>query len=163
MPTYNLILSTLMTQNAQYGNNLKPVQSSNLANYAWLVNFEGLFGADLLKYSKCILRYKLVSEPSSSMSGVNNLGFLALTGLSTDKQAGNIPACYLDILQVEAAPIVASNYRFNQHNMDAFHGIQINMPSGTQEIGVRFYNDDSITFQGNVPNYILALQFELIN
>jgi hypothetical protein len=152
-----------MTQQPPFGNNLRPVQSANLANYAWLVNFEGLFGADLLKYSKCILRYKLVSEPSSSMSGVTNLGFLALTGLSTDKQAGNIPACYLDILKVETAPVVASNYRFYQTNMDEFHGIQINMPTGTQEVGVRFYNDDAITFQTNVPHYVVALQFELIN
>jgi hypothetical protein len=163
MPVYNVVLSTLMTQLPPFGNNLRPVQSSNLANYSWLINFEGLFGADLLKYNKCYLRYKLASEPSTSMTGGANLGFLALTGITTDKQAANIPAAYIDLLQVESAPVAASSYRFYQNNLEHSYGVQINVPSGTQEVGVRFYNDDAITFQANVPNYVLTLQFVLSN
>lgn len=161
MPIYNVALSTSYNVANPNGNNLQPIQSADKANCIWRVNFEGLFGQDLLKYKKCYLRYKLASDPTASMTGAGNLGFLALTGISTDKQAGYIGGTYLDLLQVETAPVAASSYRFYQSNMGDMHGIQINVPTGTIEVGVRFLTDDALTFQTNVPHYVMTLQFYL--
>jgi len=162
MPTYNVVLSTQYTATQPFGNLLRPIGNGNLANVTWLVNWDGLFGADALRYKKCVLRYRLVSETSASITAPNNTGFLSLTGVSTDKQAGNIPSAFIGLITPEVSPTSGQN-RFNISTLGDFHGTQINVPSGTNELAVRFYNDDAITFQSNLTNYIINLQFSLYN
>jgi hypothetical protein len=162
MPTFNLLLSTYLTAAEPYGNLLKPISVSNLADAQWLVNWDGLFGHDALLYKKCDLRYELISTQSSGLTATANTGFLALTGISSAYQAGNIPSTLLGLLTIQAGP-AASNYRFLQNSLADAHGVQINIPTGTSSIGVRFYNDDAITLQSGVVDYIIRLQLTLYN
>lgn len=162
MPAYNIILSTLLSTAEPYGNLIKPLSAGNLANVTWLVNWDGMFGQDALRYKKCILRYKLVSQTSASITPTANTGFLSLTGISTDKQAGNMPATVLGVISPDASPTSGQN-RFNLSTLGDFHGIQVNVPQGTSELAVRFYNDDAITFQSNVTDYIMQIQLYLFN
>ena len=163
MPVYNLLLSTYFNASEPYGNLLKPIGSvANLATVCWLVNWDGLFGADALRYKKCVLRYKLVSAASASITPTANTGFLSLTGVSTDKQAGNIPSTFIGVITPEVSPTSGSN-RFNLSTLGDYHGTQINVPQGTSELCIRFYNDDAITFQANVTDYIINFQLHLFN
>lgn len=162
MPTFNLLLSTYLTSTEPYGNLLKPISISNLADAQWLVNWDGLFGSDALLYKKCDLRYELISTQSSGLTTTANTGFLALTGISTGYQAGNIPSTLLGLVTIQNAP-TTGNYRFIQNNLADAHGIQINVPSGVGQLGIRFYNDDAITLQTGVVDYIIRIQLTLYN
>ena len=162
MPVYNIALSTSASMAEPYGNLIKPISASNLANVSWLVNWEGLFGQDIMRYKKCVLRYNLISESNGTLTNNANLGFLVATGISTDKQAANFPGTLLGFLQPSAA-IGTTQYCFSLNNLADYHGVQINMPAGMSEVAIRFYNDSDFTFQANVPHYILQLQFHLFN
>lgn len=162
MPVYNLALSTSTSMNQPMGNLIKPINADNLANVTWLVNWDGLFGQDVLRFNKCVLRYRLVSESNGTMTNNNNIGFLVATGISTDKQASNFPGTLLGII-VPSQAIGTTQYSFNTDNLGDFHGIQINKPYGVSEVGIRFYLDSEFTFQTNVPNYVLQLQLHLSN
>lgn len=162
MPVYNLALTSSASMNQPMGNLIKPINADNLANVTWLVNWDGLFGQDVLRFNKCVLRYRLVSESNGTMTNNANIGFLVATGISTDKQAANFPGTLLGII-VPSQAIGTTQYSFNTDNLGDFHGIQINKPYGVSEVGIRFYNDSEFTFQPNVPNYVLQLQLHLSN
>lgn len=162
MPVYNIVLSTAADMAQPYGNLIKPISNSNLANVTWLVNWEGLFGQDLLRYKKCVMRYSLISESNTTLSGTANLGYLSVTGISTNKQIANIPGTFLGIIFPQGA-IGTGNYRFNIGNLTEYEGIEVNMPSSISELGVRFYVDSENTLQVNIPHYVLQLQFHLSN
>ena len=164
MPAYNVILSTQITTAQPYGNLIKPINNGNLANTEWLVNWDGMFGQDALRYNKCILRYRFISDASANtaLNANANTGYIGLTGISTDKQAGNFPSTFIGLITPEVAPGTNVN-RFNVSTLGDFHGMQIHVPQGVSPIGVRIYNDDAMSFQANVPNYIMHLQFYLYN
>jgi hypothetical protein len=165
MPTYNFAVSTQFTTAEPFGNLLRPIPTSgttNLANMTWMVNWDGLFGSDALRYNKCVLRYRLVSESSTTLNATTNTGFIGLTGIATDKQAGNFPSTFIGLVTPDASPI-SSQFRFNLSNLGDFHGYQVNVPRGVGEFGIRFYNDDAMTFQANVTNYIAHFQLHLFN
>jgi len=159
---YNVVLSTMYNAAEPFGNLIKPISVSNLANASWIVNWDGLFGQDLLLYKRCRLRYELISNANGSLTATANTGFLALTGVSTDKQASNIPGAFLGLITIDVAP-GTSVFRFYKSNLSEIHGIEVNLPRGLSEVGIRFYNDDAITFQTGVVDYIVQLQFELFN
>lgn len=161
MPVYNVILSTSITTAEPFGNLVKPIDKTDLANVTWLVNWDGLFGQDVLRYKKCVLRYALISNSSASITTLANTGYLVATGLSTDKQAGNYPGTFLGLVTIQTAP--GGNSRFYTDNLGDFHGVQINVPTGVGQLGFRFYNYDAQSTQGNIPNYVLQLQFHLFN
>lgn len=165
MPAYNVILSSQLTTAEPYGNLVRPINNSNLANTEWLVNWDGLFGNDALRYTKCILRYRLVSEPVAvgTLTPAANTGYIGLTGVATDKQAGNFPSTFIGLITPETSPSATASNRFNVSTLGDFHGMQVHVPQGVGSLGVRFYNDDAMSFQTGVPNYIMHLQFFLYN
>lgn len=162
MPIYNVILSTSIDVSAQYGPFLKPIQASPLTDVRWLVNWGALFGNDGDKYKKCKLRYELISDSNGGLTTAACNGFLTLVGVSTSHQASNFPATFLGLTTIETAP-GTSVFRVFRSNLADVHGIDVNIPTSISEVGIRFYNEDGITLQGSMVNYMCQLQFELYN
>ncbi len=162
MPIYNVILSSSMNGDITAGPFLKPIQATPLTDVRWLVNWGALFGNDGDRYKKCKLRYELISDSNGGLTAPACNGFLALVGISTSHQASNFPATFLGLTTIEQAP-GSSLFRVFRSNLADAHGIDINIPNGIQEVGIRFYNEDGITLQGSMVNYMCQLQLELYN
>lgn len=162
MPIYNVILSTSIDVSAQIGPFLKPIQSTPLTDVRWLVNWGGLFGNDADKYKKCRLRYELISDSNGGLTTTACNGFLTLVGIGTSHQASNFPSTFLGLTTIEQAP-GTSVFRVFRSNLADVHGIDVNIPTSIGELGIRFYNEDGITLQGSMVNYMCQLQFELYN
>lgn len=166
MTVFNLFFSTLMTTAQPYGAGIAPVDKSNLANVSWVVNWDNLIQSEVKDVSisrNCLLRYRLISSVNStSLSTTANTGYLSIAGLSTNKQPANIPSVFLGLISPELIPLATPTYRFNESTLEDANGIEINMPTGNQQLTVRYYNDDAMTLQANVPEYVLHLQLEVI-
>lgn len=164
MPVYNLLLSTSADMAQPNGNLIKPLDNSNKANVSWLVNWEGLFGADILRYKKCVMRYQLVSDAITNLTNIaDNTGFIVVSGISSDKQSGNYPGTFLAISYPQTGIGGANTGRINIESLSNSHGVQVNIPSGISELGVRFYKSVDFSFQTGMVNYVLQLQFHLSN
>jgi len=156
---YRLYLST-MTGFPNLLNN------TDKANVTWQVDFDSLFNRENYNYKNCRLRYKLVSDPATNTSHINNKGVLAINGLSSRYTSKNTPYLVLDNL----IPVASSTHGWFDITTMAEVGVDIVVPYGLSTINPQLWdNGFGSTTTGNAvlqtftANYTLVLSFELYN
>jgi len=169
------------------------LSNSDKSNTSWLVDYDSLFNRDNYNYKNCRLRYKLVSQTSTSINAAANTGVLAINGLSSRYVSKNTSMLPLDIIvptmtstgtgstpgtiagnapsqtTTQPAALFTARGQLISDTM-ATTGIDIQMPFGMTSLNPQFWQvgfgatgNEDNILQTLVPEYILLLQFELYN
>jgi len=165
MRVYTLYLSTYNSVPANNG--VVSIDKSNIANASWMIDWDGLFKGDQNKFSRCNLRFHLITN-SWAGTGTNFDNFSAPVSC-------NLPSMYhsatstgttLAIVHPETVRTGGSTHCINFSTLQNAYGVDINVPTGVSQFTFTFNANDTFavsTIPSVLTGYILLLQFELSN
>jgi len=165
MPIYTLYLSTQIT--SPTSNAVVPLDKSNLSNCSWRVDFDNLFGGKNKEYSYCRVRFNLISNTftasvPATTDWLNYSGYLALS-LPSSYNANTTTGTILGMLYPIDCPITGTGVHCLQVSTLSEIGVDINVPTGVQQLNVGMINDDAMSYMTTFQEYQLMLAFELYN
>lgn len=161
---FHLYLSTYITQPTN--NLIVPFDKTNLQNVTWLLDFNNLFRGENHKYKRCILRHKLISDGwAGADSDWQNYQGIFTCNMPSNCGSATNNGTLLNNLAPATISTGGTRHYYASNTLDHQCGVEIIMPQGSQYVTFSFVNDDTINLINNplAPNYILILQFELID
>jgi len=165
MPCYTLWLSTLITSPSS--NYVVAINSSNLANASWRVDFDNLFGEKASEYKFCRLRFNLAGETftasvPASNDWTNYNGYLSVS-LPSSYQACTTNGTILGIISPTDSPISGTSVHCMLSSTLSECGVDINVPTGVQQVNIQMMSWSNNQFFTTMQNYAILLNFELYN
>ena len=165
MPCYTLWLSTLITSPSS--NYVVAINSSNLANASWRVDFDNLFGEKASEYKFCRLRFNLAGETfaasvPASNDWTNYNGYLSVS-LPSSYQACTTNGTILGIISPTDSPISGTSVHCMLSSTLSEVGVDINVPTGVQQVNIQMMSWSNNQFFTTMQNYAILLSFELYN
>lgn len=163
MPIYTLYLNTALTNNYS-----KPIDTTNLANVTWNINWDDLFGGDSSKYSSCHVRIHLISDTWSSglTDWSDYVGYLSCSLASGFQQQRGQNGTILSLLypKMGVNTIQGSVVSYDVSTLDTKTGVQINIPRGSSPFTISLRQDNptsALISWSTAPNWSIFLSFEL--
>lgn len=170
--SYNLYLSSFAT--APY-----LTDNSNLANVKYNIDWDTFFNRDNYNYKSCRLRYKFLSDPSTSVNGysydpTNFNGVIVANGIapkSVNPYGGTIVGM-IEVYPVNynVATVATLNDVLVGNDLNATNGQNIIIPTGFRDLNIQLwqnnYASSSAAFLSGITNlglgnWNLLLNFEL--
>lgn len=144
------------------------ISNSDKYNSSWQVDYDSLFNGENYKFKNCRLRYKLRSNPITSLGHITGFGTLVINGLSSQNNSKNTSGLVADNIIPSAS---TTHGWYDLTTMDEI-GIDIIVPYGLSTINPQFWDlsfgsKDSLNPPQFITNftatYTLILSFELYN
>jgi hypothetical protein len=142
------------------------ISNGDKANVSWQVDFDSLFNRENYNYKNCRLRYKLVSDPATNTTHINNKGVLVVSGLSSRYTSKNTSGLVLDNI----IPFESTMHGWFDITTMSDVGVDITVPYGLSIINPQLWDSGfGSTTTGNTvlqtftAHYTLVLSFELYN
>lgn len=140
------------------------LNTTNNASALYQVNFDSLFNGKQKLYNKCQLRVALVTNPIAAATLDKAVGSIYITGLTSGNDLGTngLFVCNYNPSNASASGSSTGYYLPNNFYQNT-NGTQMNqVPTGVRNFNVNFVNiTGDLQPTANVPDYRMALQFEL--
>lgn len=162
MPIYTLYLSTLNT--TPTGNQIVPVDKSNLGRVSWNIDWNSFLNGGASKYANCRVRFQLNSLLWAGVGTDWNTfnGYLGATFQSKYNAPTTLSTILGMVYPMDAPTTGTTNHIFSVSTLSE-QGVDIVIPTGVQTLTLTFVNDDAQTIMASIPEYAILLQFELYN
>ena len=168
---YHLWLTTRILQvNANKGNPVVPVtpttiDSANVNNVTWAVNWDDLFKGENKNYKRCTLRFQLNSigftRTDTDWGTYNGILTCNLQSSSVGTTTYGTPLGLIYPIDNPCAPAGNDTRAFVLNTLDKVQGVDILVPSGNSYFTLSWYNSSHMTLMTPLYDYQVLLQFEL--
>lgn len=158
---FTLLLGNQLTLSTGTGFALN---NTNRAAVQYQVNFDSLFNGKNKLYKKCQVRTSIITDNVAVATLDKASGSIFATGLVSGNDLGTNGLFLMNYYPSNSNVSGSSTgYYLNKTVFNNANGTQMNaVPSGVQTFTVRFTNISSaLQATANVPDYRIALQFEL--
>lgn len=165
MPCYTVYLSTQVTSPVY--NNIVPLDKTNLSNVSWRADWDNIFNKENYNYKYCRVRFYLTSESFTasvppSADWTNYCGYLAVS-LPSSYNATTTNGTILGLISPSDSPVTGTNIHCIIASTMSEIGVDINVPTSTQQLNISMINDNDFQFLTTFKEYQILLNFELYN
>jgi len=154
--THTLYLSTLTTT----GQN-KPVNSTNLANVTWNVNWRDVFSPDD-EGKPMKVRIRIISKNVAAANAAWNSSIGSVRCNLPDKSSNSTNGLFLSLLYWSANPMTGTGQHIIDVDTLSDYGVESYVPIGTQNFNVQFLDMTELQLGStNVADYNIVFIFEI--
>ena len=154
--SHSLYLSTLTT-----GGQYKPLNSTNLANVTWNVNWRDVFSPDD-EGKPMKVRIRVLSKNVAAANAAWNSSIGSIRCNLPDKNSNSTNGLFLALLYWSDNPTTGTGQHVIDVNTLSDYGVESYVPIGTQNFNIQFLDmSETQLASTNVADYNIIFHFEI--